>query len=265
MSTSITIESDAAASRGRASTVRWIVFDAVGTLIDPTPSVAAAYHAVGARFGSSLSVDEVGRRFRQAFRNSETSGFPDGSSLGELITSDAIEEARWRWIVGQVFSEIEQRENCFRDLWDHFARPESWRSFDDVPASLRRLQSAGYRLAIASNFDRRLHGVCDALPELKLITRRVVSAEVGYRKPAPEFYASLIRACGCAPCEILMIGDNYEHDVRGPQTAGLRALHLERRPVTGQSAQHPSLLELIDRLLADSISVTTEAVAGSPP
>jgi len=228
---------------------RWVVFDAVGTLIDPFPSVSVVYHDIGSRFGSRITTDEVGRRFRMAFRASETSGFPNEPQHGSMISSDAIEEARWRWIVAEVFPDIENREGCFRALWDHFASPSSWRCFDDVSDSLRRLTSAGYQLAIASNFDRRLHQVCDASPELRPIEKRIVSAEVGYRKPAPEFYQSLLEACACRPHEILMIGDNYEHDVQGPVAAGLRALHLERRQAPSHPAQLQTLLELVDRLV----------------
>ena len=42
----------------------------------------------------------------------------------------------------------------FEELLAHFADPASWRCYDDVGPALARLTSAGYQLAIASNFDR---------------------------------------------------------------------------------------------------------------
>jgi putative hydrolase of the HAD superfamily len=228
---------------------RWIVFDAVGTLIEPSPPVAAAYHAVGSRFGSKLTMAEVGQRFRQAFHTSESDGFAGGPGpTSAWQTSDQIEEARWQWIVTQVLSDASDPEICFRELWDHFARPTSWRCFDDVAPSLSRLSAAGYQFAIASNFDRRLHAVCNALEHLKSINCRIVSASIGVRKPSPLFYTAIIQACGCAPHQILMVGDSSEHDVLAPRAAGLRALHLNRKPPLVDHDSLTSLEELAARL-----------------
>ena len=228
---------------------QWLVFDAVGTLIDPDPTVAVAYHAVGSRYGSQFGVADVGQRFRAAFRGSERDGFPGGPPAdGRWITSDAIEEARWQWIVRQVFSDVRNHDACFRELWEHFARPSSWQCFADVGESLAQFARAGYRLAIASNFDIRLHAVCDSLPHLHPIERRIVSAAVGFRKPAPEFYTALIQACGCEPSRILMIGDNHEYDVVAPRAAGMRALHLDRNQLIGDADRLTSLTELAERL-----------------
>src|SRR5665213_3276357 len=82
---------------------RWLIFDAVGTLIRPNPSVAVAYHAIAARYGSRVTVEEAGTRFRKVFRASETDSFPNGPPPESRWTSsDSIETARWRWIVQQV-------------------------------------------------------------------------------------------------------------------------------------------------------------------
>ena len=110
------------------------------------------------------------------------------------------------------------------------------------------MAQAGYRLAIASNFDGRLHSVCDALPNLSLIEHRIVSATIGARKPAPEFYAAVIQNCNCEPHQILMIGDNLECDFRGPRAAGLKALHLDRGLTVGSDSQLTTLAELAARL-----------------
>lgn len=229
--------------------VKWIAFDAVGTLIQPDPSVAEAYYRVGKSYGSRLSVREIGERFGRAFRSSEIDGFAGGPPRGSaLLSSHSIEEARWRWIVGEVLPDVTELEGCFHELWQHFAEPDSWRCFDDVEDSLQRLADAGYRLAIASNFDARLHGVCAAFPQLSQIENRVVSAEVGCRKPAPQFYSALTLVCACDCDEILMIGDDIEHDVQGPRNAGLRALHLDRKFSGLSEGSVRSLSELVERL-----------------
>jgi putative hydrolase of the HAD superfamily len=119
--------------------------------------------------------------------------------------------------------------------------------YDDVRDTLDRLAAAGYDFAMASNFDGRLHPVCDGLPDVHPIQHRIVSASVQFRKPAPEFYRSVVSAFGCEPHQILMIGDDHEHDFLAPQAAGFRALHLDRKP-TERSSALQSLTELADLL-----------------
>jgi putative hydrolase of the HAD superfamily len=210
--------------------IRWIVFDAVGTLIEPHPSVAAAYHAIGSRYGSRLNQDEVRRRFRAAFSRSEVEDAAAINGEGDLYaTSEARERQRWERIVAEVFDDVAELGRCFQDLWDHFADPASWRCFEDVAPALARLADQGAQFAIASNFDSRLHAVCDGLPDVAGIRTRVVSSEVGYRKPGAGFFSALLSRLGCGPGELLVVGDDWENDIRGSLDAGMRAVYLDRR------------------------------------
>lgn len=225
--------------------IRWVVFDAVGTLIFATPGVAVAYHEIGQRHGSQLSLEEVSARFRSAFRNLETQ---DLSGDGSEITSEAIEEERWRKIVSDVLSDVTSPDACFEDLFHHFGDPSSWACFDDVDGAIANLTSGGLQLAMASNFDARLHSVCEGLPELTSIPRRVVSSEVGFRKPSRSFYDALLRQIDASPNEVLMVGDDLANDVRGAEAAGIRAVLIDRSSIRNKSTAEVttvnSLLEL---------------------
>ena len=232
------------------SSIQCLVFDAVGTLIQPNPSVPVAYHSIASRYGSRISVNEIGSRFRRAFRQSETDQFPNGPAAGSnYVSSDSIEKARWRWIVEQVVPDVNNIELCFAELWEHFARPSSWSVFEDVGSTLSALRKAGYRLIVASNFDSRLHSVCRGHDVLSVIERSFVSSEIGYRKPAREFYKSLIAHCDCPPNQILMVGDDPEHDVAGPIAANMHAMLIDRKSTNCDSNSICSL----DRLLSTSV------------
>jgi HAD superfamily hydrolase (TIGR01509 family) len=50
----------------------------------------------------------------------------------------------------------------------------------------------------------------------------------GYKKPAPEFYAHILRDLGANPSDVLMIGDSFENDVLGATRVGIRAVWLNR-------------------------------------
>jgi putative hydrolase of the HAD superfamily len=211
---------------------RCIAFDAVGTLIHPTPPAGEVYHQVARRHGSKLAADEIALRFKQAFLESEL-GDTSLTNEARLVTSESREKERWRQIVDTVIDDVADTVGCFSDLFAHFARPESWSCFEEVPAVLGELQSAGFRLAIASNFDSRLHSVCDGLAPLRGINIRVISSEVGSRKPARAFFEALVSCAGCRAGEVLLVGDDPANDVQGALRAGLGAVLINRRDKPG--------------------------------
>ena len=207
----------------------WIVFDAVGTLIEPCPAPAVVYHDVARRFGSRLSLEQVSTRFREEFARRESAA---DTAESEVVfqTSEDREREFWTQLITVVIDDVSDLSDCVEELLSHFARPAAWKCFDDVAVALEQLQVAGYRLAIASNFDARLHAVCDSLPELLPIECRVISSEVGFRKPSPQFYSALLAATGeTDPESILMIGDDPRNDIDGAIAVGIPAILLNRR------------------------------------
>src|SRR4051794_14224526 len=92
-----------------------VVFDAVGTLIEPCPSVADVYTAAAARQGVVLDRDEVKGRFHRFFRHDELD-----EARGPLATDESIERRRWERIVSDVLAEVPDPARAFEELWDHF-------------------------------------------------------------------------------------------------------------------------------------------------
>jgi putative hydrolase of the HAD superfamily len=202
--------------------VRAVVFDAVGTLIHPEPGAAVVYASAGRQFGSRLTAEAIGPRFRAAFARQEAIDHAAG-----LRTSEAREVERWLAIVAEVLDDVSDPEACFRHLYSHFAQPSAWRIEEDTPATLTALGARGYRLGIASNLDHRLRDVLapGALRGLPL----VISAEVGWRKPAAEFFTATCRALQTEPGETLYVGDDPGNDYDGARAAGLAAVLFDPR------------------------------------
>jgi putative hydrolase of the HAD superfamily len=97
-----------------------------------------------------------------------------------------------------------------------------------VAPTVAELARRGYTLAVASNFDGRLSAICDGRSELRSIGVHVISSLVGWRKPSAQFFESLVTSAGCLPRQVLMVGDEREHDVAAAQAVGLQAMHLVR-------------------------------------
>jgi putative hydrolase of the HAD superfamily len=228
--------------QSRWGQVEGIVFDAVGTLIRPQPSVAEAYTAAARRQGVDLDPEEVKRRFHRHFRNDAIH-----RGLGPHSTDEATERRRWREIVAQVMPEVADLDRAFVELWDHFERPASWRCFSDVFPALEELSRAGVRTCVGSNFDGRLRSVVGGMAELSGVSDRLlISSEVGFRKPHPEFFAAACRYLELPPERVLCVGDDWENDVDGAERAGLLGLLVDRAssPVEKGTAERPVVTNL---------------------
>jgi putative hydrolase of the HAD superfamily len=224
--------------------IRALAFDAVGTLIVPEPPVTGVYPAVGWRHGSRRTPMEILFNFHLAFRREDEWDQQHGWQ-----TTESRERERWRRIVAAAFDDIDSAR-CFEELFEHFAQPTAWRCRPEVGPVLTALAGRGLRLALASNNDQRLRRIVAGLPELQPLDRLVISSEVGWRKPAPEFYAALVRTLACPPEEVLFIGDNRVNDFEGPRAAGLRAVLAEPNDPCGGSGQAPLRFPGLDDLLA---------------
>jgi putative hydrolase of the HAD superfamily len=196
-----------------------VYFDAVGTLIHPEPPAPAVYETVGRRFGSRLDEATIRIRFRAAFRRQEEADYADN-----LRTDEAREVARWRAIVREVLDDVTDTETCFQELYAHFTRTDAWRCEPQTAEVLAELTARGHLLGIASNFDHRLRGLVENIPAFKPIRSLVISSEVGWRKPAREFYAALCQQANSSPEQILYVGDDPINDCLGALGAGLQAV-----------------------------------------
>jgi putative hydrolase of the HAD superfamily len=199
--------------------VRWVLFDAVGTLIYANPSVADAYHTAAHRFGSRLTRVEIQQRFCAAIE-AERAGEP---------TNEAQERLRWQRIVRRVIHDVNDgAEELFEQLWHHFGQPEHWRMYDDVGPALAQLAERGFGVGIASNFDGRLRTVASGHPPLALCRQTFLSSEIGYTKPDRRYFAEIERKLAVKPEEIALVGDDEVSDVAGARAAGWHVVPIDR-------------------------------------
>ena len=202
------------------SPVEVVLFDAVGTLIEPDPSVAEAYEAAGRRYGSLLACEEILRRFRAAFARQER--LDETEFFGR--TDEPRERRRWQTIVGEVFDDVADAPGLFDDLWRHFATSGHWRLCAGAADCWRQLTERGLKLGIASNFDARLEQICQGLEPLAECRWLFVSSRLGVRKPNPAFFDAIAKRLDTRPERILLAGDNLSNDYFAAQAAGWQSV-----------------------------------------
>ena len=197
--------------------VRAVVFDVVGTLVEPFPPVAEAYRDVGRHHGVERSVGELRARFRDAWQRQEVI---DAADPTPYATSRARERERWKSVVADVFGGDPASDAIFQDLWDHFGRAGAWRALPEGTQLVGEAKRAGLVVALASNFDERLLEIARSVEPLVQADHVFASSEIGWRKPAVEFFRRIEERLGLGPADLMIVGDDPKLDIAAGRRAG---------------------------------------------
>ena len=201
-------------------TNRFVLLDAVGTVIFPDPPVAKAYYQAAISHAAQISEAEIKTRFPHAV----SKYYDRKSGVYHLPCSDESDRLLWQQIVKEVFDE-QYSEELFEDLWSHFAAPHSWSTFPDVNGLIKNLQDCGFSVGIASNFDSRLAPIVRHLiPEIR-DDQIFYSTKLGFAKPDVRFFKAIeARVHHTESSRFLMIGDHWSLDFEAARRAGWSAL-----------------------------------------
>ena len=206
----------------RTPPIRAVFFDAVGTLIHPAVPAPRKYAEVAIHYGCQFSVDQIRERFLAAFREEERM-----DRAANWVTSEEREVERWRRIVAGTISDD---GDCFRELYDHYARPEAWAVDTEAARVFAGLRERGVVLGLASNYDSRFERVIEGHAELRGLRPNIaISSRVGHRKPGGAFFEAVTESVGLSASEIALVGDDVENDFGGASSAGMTAILLDPR------------------------------------
>ena len=208
--------------------IKAIFFDAAGTLIYLPRSVGEHYREVAARFGADLDADALDRAFREAWHAAP-------ARLSQDTPRPDDDKGWWRTLVDDVLARVLTGEQAarfdgkafFEAAYAHFAEPGVWQAYPEAPATLEALRAHGYRLAVISNFDRRLYRVLDDLGLRRFFDAMIVSSEVGADKPDPRIFSRALQTLQVAAAEAWHVGDDPKRD-GGAEAIGLRVFRLDR-------------------------------------
>jgi putative hydrolase of the HAD superfamily len=206
--------------------IRAIVFDMGGTLIYPADPVGETYARFARAYGHKLPPEATTTAFREAMK----SGSPRAKGT---IPSDGNDRTWWKQIVRRslpesVFGEAKAFEAFFEEVYLFYAQPEAWGIYPEVLEVLKSLRDHPVELVALSNWDGRLHAVLDGNGLGEYLSKRFISAELGWEKPDPAIYRHVAEILRLPPTALLSIGDEPRNDVEGPRRAGWQAVQIER-------------------------------------
>ena len=131
--------------------------------------------------------------------------------------------------------------------------------YPDVPAALARL-TARFPVAALTNGNADL-GVIGLKTHFAFT---LGAREHGRAKPDASIFHAVCERLGCAPHEVLHVGDDPELDVLGAQRAGLRSAWINRGGVSWPHVETPDVAVRDLAALADWIDLNFPACLGGP-
>ena len=100
--------------------------------------------------------------------------------------------------------------------------------FDDVLEALDDLKKRGLKLGMISNIERDMSATLEKLGLSTQLDIVVTSQDAGFTKPQREIFQYALDRSGIKPDEAVYVGDQYQVDVIGAESAGMKGILLDR-------------------------------------
>lgn len=121
---------------------------------------------------------------------------------------------------------VKQAGNIAKEFKGHYLDLQYWHLYPNTIETLEKLSALGYTHVIASNHVPELNELCEQLGISQYFETIFNSAFMEYEKPNIKFYQEILRKLE-VPSTKIMIGDNYNADIRGALRANIPAILLK--------------------------------------
>uniref|UniRef100_A0A8C8XK70 Haloacid dehalogenase-like hydrolase domain-containing protein 3 n=1 Tax=Panthera leo TaxID=9689 RepID=A0A8C8XK70_PANLE len=202
--------------------LRLLTWDVKDTLLRLRHPVGEEYASKARAHGLEVEAASLGQAFRQAYR-AQSLSFPN-YGLSQGLTS-----RRW-WVdvVLQTFYLAGVRDAqavtpIADQLYEDFSKPFTWQVLEGAEATLRECRKRGLRLAVVSNFDRRLEDILMGLGLREYFDFVLTSEASGWPKPDPRIFREALRLAQVEPAMAAHIGDSYPCDYKGARAVGMHS------------------------------------------
>jgi putative hydrolase of the HAD superfamily len=232
-----------------------VFFDFGGTLFSYAALAGQAFDLVtraAARLGIEAPPAELGGALARASRES----WAAFAGQPYYLHRDLFQEAFRRW-ARALGVEPDQDSLDWMHAHQRGALLERFSLREGCLETLRELRARGLRLSIVSNIDDDYLHPMLARAGLDLVLHHWSSSEEARScKPDPGFFRYACRKAGCAPEQVLFVGDSPEHDVAGARALGMTTVLIPEVGAeppgkgTSQAGEPHHVIERLPDLLA---------------
>ena len=211
--------------------IRGVIFDVGDTLLTQEPLVGSPSNRRGA-----AAIAPLVRPFLKTTLTDEQLAESLGEALQEALVEAYQHECALpaaHLILAQVLDAMdwEPSAEAVEVLLPAYFQPW-YQAMQPLPQAVRVLQllrEAGLRIAAIGNVIYGEDLLLERLRTLGLaphLDALVFSTELGWLKPHPAPYRAAAQRLGLSPRTLVMVGDDWEVDVRAAQRLGIRAIWL---------------------------------------
>lgn len=152
-----------------------------------------------------------------------------------------------------------------------FYKPEveAWQLYPDALETLTALRERRYKMGLISNAksDWAVREILQEHDLSKLFDVIMTSAAMRMRKPKLDIFSRALLALDAKASEAVFVGDSLQADIIGAKTAGMRTVHVRRKPVDHPHFVVPdvtvtSLTEALDQIISWSNASAEKVTSG---
>jgi len=201
-----------------------ILLDGMGTLVALTPPAPALRSELAARLGVEVTLEQAAHALA-----AEISYYRAHLQDGHNPAAVADLRARCAEVLRAALPPDPRLATASgAELTAALLASLRFEAYPDAVPALLAARRLGRRLVVVSNWDASLPEILTTLGLAPLLDGIVTSAQVGFRKPAPEIFERALELAGCGAQDALHVGDSLEEDVVGAQAAGIPVVLLAR-------------------------------------
>jgi putative hydrolase of the HAD superfamily len=234
-----------------------VIFDMGGTLlrfVRPGSGTWREFEAQGIR-GLYRYLIEQGHPLRAHEDDFVETMFARMAEGWEQATGGQINLRAVDWIAaGTAHHQLTLDEAALLEAARHYALPlrAGISAAPGAEPTLAALRERGLRIGLISNTAWPAEMHLEDLEEvgvLPYLEHPIFSGEIGIWKPNPAIFQHALAALGVAPEQAVFVGDSPREDIRGAQSAGMRAVWVRSREFPQGDVQPDATIDELPELL----------------
>uniref|UniRef100_A0A8D0BIW0 Haloacid dehalogenase-like hydrolase domain-containing protein 3 n=1 Tax=Salvator merianae TaxID=96440 RepID=A0A8D0BIW0_SALMN len=207
--------------------LRLLTWDVKDTLLRLRIPVGESYAAEAQAHGLQVPSEVLDQSFQRAYKTQNLQfpnyGLNRGLSSKQWWLDVVMETFRLSGTHDYVVLKI-IAENLYQD----YSSASNWEILPGATKTLQWCGHLGIRMAVISNFDRRLQEILSQCGLRQYFEFILCSEEVGFAKPDKRIFLEALRISGVPPQLAAHVGDHYTKDYRAAREAGMHSFLLRR-------------------------------------